>query len=532
MCGVSLTVIAALLLAAARPAWAAGSNGSTSNPPPPIPTPVITSSPDLSTVGAGGCQQQYNTAVNNFNQQALDANQLAINANDIGLAANAVGAAAAVVQLTAQEVAADAKSGEFTALGAALALDVPPAGSAAGGAVPAGLLAGTSGVEGVALLAAITGAGSTVVGVASQVSAQIHTKDAQAASVSAQDLTVYSGNLDNCNSNFTGTVQVKAGGVNVSGDSIFQDNVGFTQSINVGGNVTASKLFATQGISAFGGAITIGDPSLTTYSSGITIGGGAISGAGTGGLQAFTGDVSAVAIGNNAQATQVGSLALGLNSAATGVSAISIGAASNAAGAGSTAVGNNAGAAGTNSSAFGANSSAAATNSTAVGTGATVAAGSINSTAIGQGATASQNNQVMLGTVNQTYTAPGMNTNLSRSRQSGPMGVVTSDNNGNLASDNGALYKEVTGIKAGAAIAMALADPILTGNESAGIKMNVSTFDGAHAIGASAAGVIARNLFHYKNQLTISAAVGIGEASTFGYSRTMVGGRGSMQYSW
>ena len=92
----------------------------------------------------------------------------------------------------------------------------------------------------------------------------------------------------------------------------------------------------------------------------------------------------------------------------------------------------------------------------------------MNSTAIGAGATTSFNNQIVLGTSNQTYTMPGMNSDLSRSRQSGLLGVVTSDSAGNLASDNGALYKQTAGIKAGAAIAMALSDPNISGSEDSG----------------------------------------------------------------
>ena len=49
----------------------------------------------------------------------------------------------------------------------------------------------------------------------------------------------------------------------------------------------------------------------------ITVGGGALSGAGVGGAQAFTGDVDAIAIGNNAQAMQSGSVALGLDASET-----------------------------------------------------------------------------------------------------------------------------------------------------------------------------------------------------------------------
>lgn len=106
--------------------------------------------------------------------------------------------------------------------------------------------------------------------------------------------------------------------------------MGVAADVNAEGNVTASQVLATQGISAVGGGIWIGDPNGTTYSSGITLGGGALSGAGVGGAQAFTGDVDAIAIGNNARATMPGSLALGLDFSSIAIDAIAIGHAASA----------------------------------------------------------------------------------------------------------------------------------------------------------------------------------------------------------
>src|SRR5262245_28136885 len=99
--------------------------------------------------------------------------------------------------------------------------------------------------------------------------------------------------------------------------------------------------------------------------------------------------------------------------------------------------------------------------STALGSGAGVAPAAYNSTAIRTGATASLPNQMVFGTEGTTYTAPGMNSDLSWARQSGPLYIVTSGDSGNLASDNGALYREVARVKSETAVAMALADPIL-----------------------------------------------------------------------
>ena len=169
--------------------------------------------------------------------------------------------------------------------------------------------------------AVIAGAGFLAGGTASQIAAQVYTT-AQTSVANATHPTV---GLPNCDATFAGTVAVTAGGINVTGNSVFNNSVGVAGNLVVQTGLSANTLSTSGGISTFGGAITIGDPNLTTYSSGITLGGGALSGAGTGGLQAFTGDVTAIAIGNNAQATQVGSVALGENASATGISAIAVG---------------------------------------------------------------------------------------------------------------------------------------------------------------------------------------------------------------
>ena len=206
-----------------------------------------------------------------------------------------------------------------------------------------GVQALATGAKIVALGAEALGVASTVTGVASQIAATVFDQQ-------SQDLTVYVDTLPECNTTFTGTVTVSGGGVNVTGASIFNEDVGVAADVNVEGNVNASQVYATQGISALGGGIWIGDPNGTTYSDGITVGGGALSGAGEGGAQAFTGDVNAIAIGNNAQAMLSGSLALGLDASSTAVDAIAIGNAAVANGVQDVVVGalNNTGAGGNN----------------------------------------------------------------------------------------------------------------------------------------------------------------------------------------
>ena len=85
-------------------------------------------------------------------------------------------------------------------------------------------------------------------------------------------------------------------------------------------------------------------------------------------------------------------------------------------------------------------------NSTALGVDSV--ASNNGSTAIGYQATTTMNNQIVLGTSAETITAPGITSALSLSRQSGPIELVTSDANGNLATDGGST---ITMINASAA---------------------------------------------------------------------------------
>ena len=113
----------------------------------------------------------------------------------------------------------------------------------------------------------------------------------------------------------------------------------------------------------------------------------------------------------------------------------------------------------------------------AVGAGATVTAS--GSTALGAGAVASLPNQFVMGTASDTYQAPGITSSLSKSRQSGPLQVVTSDADGNLATDGGFILNQLTNLskqtdqnQAGIAMAIAMVNPDLTGHERFGITAN------------------------------------------------------------
>ena len=239
-----------------------------------------------------------------------------------------------------------------------------------------------------------------------------------------------------------------------------------------------------------------------------------------------------IALGQQAMALASNAVAVGTNATASDTNATAVGNGTSATAVQSTAVGSGATASQVNSTAVGTGAQAAGTGGTAVGSGASVAAGTTNSSAFGAGATATLTSQMVFGTGYTTYTAPGMDSDLSRSRQMGLLGVVTSDAFGNLASDNGALYKEVARVKSGTAVAMALADPSLKGTEIFWVKINWGGFDGANAVGVSTVGVLANNLFLQGDRLTITGAAGWGEATISGYNSSVAGGRAGIQLTW
>jgi hypothetical protein len=317
---------------------------------------------------------------------------------------------------------------------------------------------------------------------------------AQGASAAAWAAQIAAAGLPNCEAEFTGTVKVSNGGLNVTGQSIFNNTVGIIGNLNASQNVTATQVLATQGISAHGGAIWLGDPGGLTYSSGITLGGGALSGAGTGGAQAFTGDVSAVAIGNGASAFAVNGTAFG-----TGATA------------------GTAGGSGTNSTAVGANSSAPYA----------------NSAAFGSGATAVRANQQVFGTKSNTYTMPGITSPASRGTQTGLLQLPTTDSMGNLASDGGETFRAISRLRAGVALSLAATPAVLAANEKFGMRVGWGTFDGANALGLSVTGVLAEGVFSKRDRLTLDGGVGFGFGEFMGYrENAVVGGRAGLQLTW
>lgn len=130
-------------------------------------------------------------------------------------------------------------------------------------------------------------------------------------------------------------------------------------------------------------------------------------------------------------------------------------------------------------------------NGTAVGAGAVVEHD--NSTALGAGARSTDTNQVTLGTKAETISAPGITSQLSKDRQIGSLELVTTDSEGRLASDGGAVFARLNAYEGkleqhakGIAIAMSLPDAWIESNKRFAIAGSVGGFDGETALGAAA----------------------------------------------
>jgi len=262
------------------------------------------------------------------------------------------------------------------------------------------------------------------------------------------------------------------------------------------------------------------------------------------GPNTVAGATDATAVGDGAQATNLNATAVGQNARAAGTAAggqTALGADSQARNAFTTAVGASAIAdSGDNSTALGAGSIARGTGNTTLGANARVGefGGVTQSTAIGANAVATLSNQVVLGTTNETYTAPGITSATSRSRQSGPLEIVTSDAAGNMATDGGALFQEldrlnavdnqlrndINTVESGVAIALSAVGPDLVGAERFGLSLNWGGFEGASAIGGGATAVVSR---WNSSRLAVTGGVGValeGESA--------VGGRVGGQWTW
>jgi hypothetical protein len=140
----------------------------------------------------------------------------------------------------------------------------------------------------------------------------------------------------------------------------------------------------------------------------------------------------------------------------------------------------------------------------------------------------------VFGTKANTYTTPGITSDLSQQRQTGPLELITSDTDGNLASDNGDTFKAVSRLQAGVAIAMAAQAPPLTASQNFGVRVGWGNYQGdANGVAASAIGVLCRGCFAYGDRITVDGSVGAGwsEFKTYN-SGNVVAGRGGVSWGW
>jgi trimeric autotransporter adhesin len=201
----------------------------------------------------------------------------------------------------------------------------------------------------------------------------------------------------------------------------------------------------------------------------------------------------------------------------------------------------------------GAGSDITASNSISIGTGA--AARFDNSTAIGAGATTERVNQQAFGTASNTYTMAGLNSAGSKAAQGTPTHLVTANTSGDLASyslgelgiattedlagfaTKGDLSNVQTQINSlarrddklaeGIAATVSLAQPILRSGQHFGMTAGWGGYDGANAVGFSAAGVIKDNLLRPgSGTLAIYGGVGVGT------SEGEAAGRGGVSFGW
>jgi hypothetical protein len=144
---------------------------------------------------------------------------------------------------------------------------------------------------------------------------------------------------------------------------------------------------------------------------------------------------------------------------------------------------------------------------------------------------------MVFGTQSDTYTAPGITSGLSKTRQSGPLQVVTSDQGGNLATDGGMIFNDLNRLNrrsdesfSGVALALAATGPDLTGNERFGISANYGNFQGASAFGMGVEGVLGYGILMPGDRFALTGGWGVGFAE--GSGDDVFGGRVGGQWTW
>jgi hypothetical protein len=107
---------------------------------------------------------------------------------------------------------------------------------------------------------------------------------------------------------------------------------------------------------------------------------------------------------------------------------------------------------------------------------------------------------------------------------------VTSDADGNLATDGGDIFERLDEAEAGIALAISMENPDLIAGEKFGLAMNVGFYEGAEALSLSAQGVMGYNVFTEGDRVTFSGGVGVGFEN--GRGNEVVGGRVGAQITW
>ena len=340
------------------------------------------------------------------------------------------------------------------------------------------------------------------------------------------------------NNNGVGTTAIGDGSTAVGGDALANSTVGDPTGVRA--TAIGSNSVAINSRSTAIGAQAIADPTINgdaDFARATAVGAQAqaLNGRATAvGNEAVAGGVRSTALGTQAEAQGDFSTAVGESSIAGGPNSVAVGTLSRARGGGAVAIGDGAqtgndGGGGPvtiapNAVAIGRNTQAEATGSVAIGTDSD-----------GAGAFAGQENEFVLGTANHTYTAPGITEPESRARQSGPLELVTTDEDGHLASDGGEIFNRLGEHGAGIAIAMAVENPDLVANETFGLSANVGFFEGNTALGIAAMGVLGHDFMGGGERWALSGGVGfsLNEKDYGGHStdRT-VGGRAGVQVSW
>src|SRR6185312_3537421 len=129
-------------------------------------------------------------------------------------------------------------------------------------------------------------------------------------------------------------------------------------------------------------------------------------------------------------------------------------------------------------------------------------------------------------TTDNTYTTPGITSDLSQQRQHGLLQLPTTDAAGNLASDHGATFRGVSRLQAGVAMALAAEAPTLNSSQKFGVRIGWGNYNGvANGAAASAIGVLCRSCFDYGDQIALDGSVSAGWSEFANYgSGNVIGG--------